>query len=172
MGRCGEQCFGVEAPAHIVSMPKHDNEPTDYIALFRHGVDEKRRIQIPAQWRPSRRDIEFMLIRWPKGDQQQVCLLALGPSDWRTLVEKIKAMPFSDPKAQALRRVLGANSDRVALDKAGRICIPEATAKAAGIEKEAVVVGLLDRFEIWNPDRYEAMHASDQQLIEEAIKMV
>jgi hypothetical protein len=38
------------------------------------------------------------------------------------------------------------------LDKAGRICLPEGMARAAGIKDEAVLVGLLDRFEIWNPE--------------------
>jgi len=42
----------------------------------------------------------------------------------------------------------------VTLDKGGRICLPEAMAKAAVIDKEAMLVGLVDRFEIWNPERY------------------
>lgn len=148
------------------------SEPIYYNSHYRHGVDEKRRVQIPAKWRPAEADIQFTLILWPKGTMQEACLLVLPPEEWRALVMKLKAMPFADPKAEALRRLLGMKSDRVTLDKSGRICIPEAMAKAVGIEKEAVLVGLLDRFEIWNPERFEAASAVDQEMSPEAFKLI
>jgi DNA-binding transcriptional regulator/RsmH inhibitor MraZ len=45
-------------------------------------------------------------------------------------------------------------------------------AKDAGIDKEAVLVGLLDRFEIWSPKRYENVEASDAIMAQEAFKMM
>ena len=45
-------------------------------------------------------------------------------------------------------------------------------ARAAGIENEAVLVGLVDRFEIWNPSRYEASSAVDEQLMSEAFQLI
>ena len=117
-------------------------------------------------------DVQFTLVLWPKGSEKEACLLVLGPDDWQALVQKIKGMPYSDPTAQALRRILGTKSDRVMLDKAGRICVPEWMAKAVIIEKEAVLVGLLDRFEIWNPERYATTSAVDEQLLPEAMKLI
>ena len=148
------------------------NEIIYYNSLYRHGVDEKRRVQIPAKWRATETDMELTLIIWPKGTQQEACLLVLPPDEWNSLVQKLKAMPFSDPKAEALRRLLGTKSDRVALDKAGRICLPDAMAKAAAIDREAVLVGLVDRFEIWNPSRYEAASTIDEELAPEAFKLI
>ena len=58
------------------------------------------------------------------------------------------------------------------LDKAGRICLPEEMAEAAGIKSEAVLVGLLDRFEIWNPARHEKIKATDAVMAHEAFKMM
>jgi MraZ protein len=58
------------------------------------------------------------------------------------------------------------------LDKAGRICLPEAMAKAAGIGEQAVLVGLLDRFEIWSPERYELVKTSDAIMAQEAFKLM
>ncbi len=57
-------------------------------------------------------------------------------------------------------------------DKAGRICLPDEMARAAGIKDEAVLVGLLDRFEIWNPSRYETVKAADAVLASEAFKLM
>jgi MraZ protein len=149
------------------------SETIYYNSFYRHGVDDKRRLQIPSKWRrPADTSIEFTLILWPKGSMADACLLVLPPDEWNALVQKLKALPFSDPKAEALRRLLGRKSDRVALDKVGRICLPEGMAKAAAIENEAVLLGLVDRFEIWNPARYEAANAVDEQLFAEAFRQI
>lgn len=142
-----------------------------YNSSYRHGIDDKRRVQVPAKWRPEV-ETEYTLILWPKGSQQEACLLVLPPDLWLQLVGKLKAMPFSDPKAEALRRLIGSKSDRVTLDKSGRICLPEHMVKAVGIEKEATFVGLVDRFEIWNPERYAAANLVDQELSSEAFKLI
>src|SRR2546421_4932576 len=142
-----------------------------YNSLYRHGVDDKRRVQIPAKWRSAEAEI-LALVIWPKGNMTEACLLVLPPREWEALVQKVKAMPFADPNTEALRRLLGRKSDRVTLDKGGRICLPEAMANAAAIDKEAVLLGLLDRFEIWNPERYEAASAVDNELSPEAFKLI
>jgi MraZ protein len=151
--------------------PNVSIEQVYYSSCYRHGVDEKRRVQIPAKWRASASEV-LTLILWPKGAVSEACLLVLPPSEWQALVQKLKEMPFADPKAQALRHLLGKKSDRVTLDKGGRICLPEGMAKAAGIEQEAMLVGLVDRFEIWNPERYAAASAVDDQLLPEAFKLI
>jgi len=148
------------------------NEIIYYNSLYRHGVDEKRRLQIPAKWRPADANVELTLILWPKGATPDACLLVLPPEEWVSLVQKLKALPFADPKAEVLRRILGRKSDRVTLDKGGRICLPEGMAKAAAIDKEAVLLGLVDRFEIWNPERFEASSAVDEQLASEAFRQI
>src|SRR6185295_19261856 len=135
-----------------------------YNSVYRHGVDEKRRLQIPAKWRPTEENFEFTMVLWPGAVPQQPYLLVLPPEPPHLLMEKIKTMPYSDPKADSLRRLLGKKSDQVVLDKGGRICLPEMMAKGASIETEAVLIGSLDRFEIWNPDRYEVASKVDDAL--------
>ena len=81
-------------------------------------------------------------------------------------------MPFGDPQAETLRRLIGGKSDRVTLDKSGRICLPDPMAKAAGIGKDAKLVGLVDRFEIWSMERYKEITAADEVLSSTAYKMV
>ncbi len=45
-------------------------------------------------------------------------------------------------------------------------------ARGAGIKNDAVLVGLLDRFEIWNPERYEKVQAADAELAPDAFKLM
>jgi MraZ protein len=144
---------------------------TYYNSFYRHGVDEKRRIQVPAMWRPEQPGIEFTLILWPKS-KEGPCLRVLPPEEMDELMRSIDAMPNSDPNKVVLKRFIGSESIQVALDKAGRICLPEEMAKASGIKDEAVLVGLLDRFEIWNPERYDKVRASDAIMAQEAFKLM
>ena len=76
------------------------------------------------------------------------------------------------PTRCVLKRFIGSESVQVTLDKAGRICLPEKMATDAGISDEAVLVGLLDRFEIWSPERYERVKASDAVMAQEAFKLM
>lgn len=146
-------------------------EPTYYNSKYWHGVDEKRRVQIPAKWRPAKPEVEFTLIVWPKA-KEGPCLRALPPKEMAELMRDIDAMPNDNPNKVVLKRFIGSESIQVAVDKAGRICLPEEMARAAGIKDQAVLVGLLDRFEIWNPDRFEAVKASDAVMAHEAFKMM
>src|SRR5438034_4012383 len=76
---------------------KPSSEPVYYNSLYRHGVDEKRRVQIPAKWRTPETEV-LTLVLWPKGVMPEACLLVLPPKEWEALVQKLKAMPFADPR--------------------------------------------------------------------------
>jgi MraZ protein len=145
--------------------------PTYYNACYRHGVDEKRRVQIPAKWRPAESGTEFTVILWPKYAEGP-CLRVLPPVEMAELMASIDAMANDDRNKTVLKRLIGSASMQVALDKAGRICLPDEMAREAGIQNEAVLVGLLDRFEIWNPDRYDKVKAADAVLASEAFQLM
>jgi MraZ protein len=146
-------------------------EPTYYNSMYQHGVDEKRRVQIPAKWRPSESGTELTLMLWPKA-KEGPCLRVLPPAQMAKLMRQVDALANTDTSKVVLKRFIGSESVQVALDKAGRICLPEKMARDAGISTEAVLVGLLDRFEIWSPERYERVKASDAVLAQEAFKLM
>jgi MraZ protein len=146
-------------------------EPTYYNSLYRHGVDEKRRVQIPAKWRPAEPGTELTLVLWPKA-KEGPCLRVLPPQQMAKLMQEVNAMPNSDSNKVVLKRFIGSESVQVTLDKAGRICLPEKMTRDAGIGEEAMLVGLLDRFEIWSPERYERVKASDVTMAPEAFKLM
>ncbi len=142
-----------------------------YNSTFRHGVDEKRRVQIPAKWRPEEEGVELTLMIWPK-HQAGTCLRVLPADRMAKLAADIDAMPNGDPAKGILKRFVGSKSVQVALDKSGRICLPDDMAAAAGIKNEAVLVGMIDRFEIWSPNRYEQVEALDAMLSPKAFELM
>jgi MraZ protein len=145
--------------------------PTYYNSCYRHGVDEKRRVQIPAKWRPEAPGTELTVILWPK-HQAGACLRVLPPDQMAKMKADIDAMPNSDPNKVVLKRFIGSESTQVTLDKSGRICLPDEMAQVAAIKDEAVLVGLLDRFEIWNPKRYDDVKAADAVLAPKAFELM
>lgn len=147
------------------------NEICVYNSRYRHGVDEKRRVQIPSKWRPSKPGTEFTLIVWPK-HKAGVCLRVLPPQEMAKLMAELDAMPAD--KRGSLKRQIGSQSTQVTLDSAGRITIPQDLADSANIkaEDEVVMVGLLDKFEIWNPKTHEAVKAADEVLSAQAFELM
>jgi len=138
---------------------------------YLHGIDEKRRLQIPAKWRPEEPGVEFTVIVWPK-HQAGTCLRVLPLDKLEKLVAEIEAMTNTDPRKDVLRRLVGGNSEQVTVDKAGRICLPESMALAAGLNNEALLVGLFERFEIWEPGRYKLVEAADAVHQAQAFEMM
>jgi MraZ protein len=151
--------------------PNEAAGPIYYNSLYHHGVDEKRRVQIPAKWRPEELSTELTLVVWPKA-KEGPCLRVLPPRQMALLARDIEAMPNADPNKGILKRIIGSKSVQVTLDKSGRICLPEEMAQAAGIGEQAVLVGLLDRYEIWNPERYARVTVSDEIMAQEAFKLM
>lgn len=146
-------------------------EPTYYNSCYRHGVDEKRRVQIPAKWRPEESGTELTVIVWPKHEAGS-CLRVLPPAQMAKLKSDLDAMPNSDRNKGLLKRFIGSESVQVTLDKAGRICLPEEMAHKAAIKDEVMLVGVIDRFEIWSPDRYKNVKAAEAVLAPEAFQLM
>lgn len=143
-------------------MPDADLNVPSFHGNFSHGIDESRRVMIPAKWRPKDPKVVFTVILWPIGGEE--FLLVLPPERWQVMLDKLKTKSLHDKRVATLERVIGATSAPLLLDRVGRFCLPDNLAKAAAIERQADFVGRLDKFEIWNPQRYQASTAADKSL--------
>jgi MraZ protein len=144
-----------------------------YNGLYRHKVDNKRRVPVPFRWRPAEPDsaTEFTLLVWPK-HQAGTCLRVLPPDQLAKLLAEIAALPNSDPNKSVLKRSIGTCSAQAKLDSVGRITIPDEMAEAAEITTDVVLAGMLDRFEIWSPKRYAIAKLLDKALLPRALDMM
>jgi MraZ protein len=138
-----------------------------YNSSYAHGVDEKRRLKIPAKWRGPK---AFTLVLWPYSPGG-ACLRVLPPAQATNMLRDIEAMPNGEQKTM-LKRIIGRDSEQVTLDGAGRMLLPERMAREAGITDQAVLVGLLDRFEIYSPERSNKVKEADSVMAREALKLI
>ena len=139
---------------------------------FRFGVDASRRVMIPSKWRPEEKhkNVEFHVILWPIVEKEY--LLVLPPDRWQVLLDKLKGSSLNNRSMAALEREIARNSAPVKLDSVWRLTLPEGLAAGADITDEALFVGRLNKFEIWNPKRAKAAAQAHTALVKEIAETI
>ena len=129
------------------------------IGEYEHSIDAKGRIIFPVRLREDFGE-KFIVT---KGLEK--CLYVYSVEEWQRLEDKIRALPMV--QGMALQKFLVAPASLMETDKQGRILLPQKLREYAGLEKEAVVNGVQNRVEIWDPaewDRY--LDGSDEDFDE------
>lgn len=116
---------------------------------YNHSVDTKGRLIIPSKFRELLGE-ECIVTRGLDG-----CLFVFPMNEWEIYEEKLKKLPMTDKNARAFVRFLTAGAASCEFDKQGRILLPATLRKFAGIEKDVVLAGLLNRIEIWSEEHWE-----------------
>lgn len=111
---------------------------------FEHTLDAKGRISMPAKLRKDMGEI-FVITKGLDG-----CLFAFSQEEWLNFESKLKALPLSDKNARNFVRFFLAGATECELDKQGRFLIPSNLREAAKLEKEAMIIGVGTRLEIWD----------------------
>jgi MraZ protein len=122
-------------------------QPSSFLTgEFRHTLDDRSRVAVPVRFRPRLAE-GATLSRWLDN------CLGLFPHDaWDELATKIAGLPLTNPRAREFARFMSSGAVEVVLDKQGRILVPGYLREYAGLsEGEVVVVGALNRLEIWAP---------------------
>lgn len=89
------------------------------------------------------------------------CVVGFTPSQWAVIEEEVGKLTTPSRKARNFMRVIISGSEELTLDKQGRVTIPALLRKKAMLDKEVILAGSGERFEIWNVDRYEALMDED-----------
>ena len=112
-----------------------------------HSIDAKGRLFIPAKLR------EELGVTFYLAMGVDECLAIYPQETWNRFTEKFASLPMSQSAAM---RPLFANASKCELDSQGRIVIPQKLRKYAGLEKDAVIIGVNDRAEIWSAETWNA----------------
>ena len=122
---------------------------------YNHTIDTKGRLIIPARFREALGE-EFVLTKGLDG-----CLSIYPMSEWESFEEKLKALPLTDKNARAFSRFFVAGATLCELDKQGRILVPGTLREFAGLDKEVVLTGNLNRVEVWSKEKWEENNSYD-----------
>lgn len=120
-----------------------------YLGSYLHQVDDKGRLALPAAFRRGTAAAPLVLVQIFEN------ALTLYPQPtWSEVEARLRDLVRRQPTARPYLLGVTANAAEVTPDKAGRILLPQRLQAAVGIDGPALLVGAIDRVEIWNPDRF------------------
>lgn len=120
-----------------------------FMGEFHHTIDAKGRMIIPAKFRDDLGET-FVLTR---GLDQ--CLFGYPMDEWKILEDKMRALPLTKKDARAFTRFFFSGATECEIDKQGRVNIASPLRQYAELDKDCVVIGVSNRFEIWSKEKWE-----------------
>jgi MraZ protein len=138
-----------------------DFQPAVFKGTYRYRIDGKGRLPVPTAFRRALGQGGVVLTLLDE------CLAAYRPPEWQRLEARLRALPAFNKQARALTRLLTSRAADCTLDMQGRILLPPPLRHAAGLEREAVVVGVLDRFELWRPAAWDSFLHDSEKLLDD-----
>jgi MraZ protein len=132
-----------------------------FLGEFHHTIDDKGRLTFPAKFRDALADGLVIV----KGFEQ--CLFVFSRLEWPKFERKIREKQMLKENARRLSRLFFAGASEETLDKNGRVVIPGKLREFAQLEKDAIIVGVSDRLEIWSKTHWERYVTEAEKTYEE-----
>ncbi len=135
-----------------------------FLGEYEYKVDGKGRLPLPPKFR-AELGAELMLT---KGAEK--CIVVYPAAEWRKLADTLapKAVPSS--KLRKLNRSIFGTAFSLSIDGQGRIALPAVLRQYAEISDTAIVVGLNNYIEIWNPSLWEAEKSATEEQVWQIIE--
>jgi len=112
-------------------------------------IGDKGRTALPKKYRQELGE-KVILARWYEN-----CLVVVGTEVWRKLAGEIAKRPFMVASGRETDRFLSGGAFEIELDKQGRLVIPESLRNYAGLKEEIIFIGLGNRVEIWDSQKWQ-----------------
>jgi MraZ protein len=133
-----------------------------FAGTYKHSLDAKNRIVIPAKHRAAipdgDRDRGFYVSLWQLGETR--CLSLFTKAAWRELMGRLETLAAQDEKAEAYLTKISASAEFVEADRGWRIVVPETLIKSSGLGAEVVLVGRNWQILVMNPADWERFDAN------------
>ena len=134
---------------------------------FEHSVDAKGRVSVPSRFRDILAErYEGRLVLTMDFDK---CIMVYPLEEWERVEEKIKSLPQSQKEVKDFTRFVFSNATECELDKQGRILIPPSLREGARISKAVMVLGMLNKMEIWDKVAWDARKSQTGDKIGEVL---
>ncbi len=119
------------------------------IGEFRHIIDNKKRISMPASFR---REVGKKLVITKGLDN---CLFAYTLEGWKKTSIELNKLPMTQSAARSFSRFILGSAFEVGIDTMGRVLIPDHLKVFADLKNRVVIVGLNNRIEIWDERKWK-----------------
>jgi MraZ protein len=137
-----------------------------FMGEYRHTIDNKGRLIIPVKFRDG---LGSLFIATKGLDE---CLFLYSEAEWSILEQKLKSLPFTKADARAFVRFFFSGATECQLDKQGRILLPPNLREYAGLEKDAILLGVSNRVEIWSEANWQEYSSKAAAAYEEIAEKI
>jgi MraZ protein len=129
---------------------------------YYQSIDPKGRIILPAKFREvlSQRYDQNLIIT----KHLDKCLMAFPVAEWIVKESELKRLPTGRRDVRMLKRFYMASASECSLDRQGRIVIPPSLKQFANLEKNVVIAGAIDHFEIWERELFCEFTGLDESI--------
>jgi len=131
------------------------------IGEFRHTIDTKNRISLPAKFRKEMGKKVFVT----RGLDN--CLAVYTEKSWKQILDKLSGLSMSKASERGFNRFMLSGATEVSVDSLGRILVPDYLQEFAGIEKKVVWTGAGDKAEMWSEESWNTYLMKNQSNPEE-----
>ena len=131
-------------------MGESGGKMTMFIGQYRHNLDAKNRIIVPARFRDGLGE-EFVVTKGLDG-----CLSIFTADKWTEMIGRLERIPATKREARQYLRSLTSKAVECSLDNQGRIQLPQFLIATANIKKSCVIVGVADHVEIWPEETWDS----------------
>jgi MraZ protein len=138
-----------------------------FLSTFEKQLDAKRRIVVPQEFRALVSGPFDGIICFPSIEAD--CIEGGGQTLFDRYQGVVDELDFGDPLRTALETSIFGGMARLSFDTAGRVTLPENLCDMFGLNDWVVVVGLRDRFQIWERDAFQAHRASQREAAREGL---
>ena len=132
-----------------------------YTQKYHHNIDEKGRLIIPAKFREEIGN-SFVVTKGLDG-----CLFVYSLVEWEKIVNKLKTLPFTKKDVRTFSRFFLASATVCLFDRQGRINLMNSLTLYAGLKKECAIIGVNDRLEIWDLDKFNNLMKEKERELDE-----
>ena len=122
-------------------------------------IDTKGRMALPSRYRELLSESMVVTI-----DTEETCLLLYPEAEWQKIEISLQKLPSFNPAARRIQRLLIGHATDVDLDAQGRILLPLELRQYAQLQKQTVLIGQGNKFEIWDEIQWQV---SRQKWLEE-----
>ena len=141
------------------------------------NLDVKGRLAIPIRYRDAIQELcgGRLVLTYSAFDSGALYLYP--EQEWERVRDEVTGLSTFNPGHRSLQRRLVGSASAVEPDGNGRIQLPQTLRQVAGLEKKVVLLGMGDRFEIWNETilnqkRIEEERSVDGAASEEMARLV
>ncbi|APX73057.1 division/cell wall cluster transcriptional repressor MraZ [Companilactobacillus allii] len=132
-----------------------------FMGEYHHTIDSKGRIIIPAKFRKEIGNV-FVITRGMDG-----CLFGYSMDQWEKLESQLDKLPLTKKDARSFTRFFYSAAAEVEFDKQGRVNLSTSLTEFAKLKKNCVVVGVSDRIEIWDENKWSEFSQQAEDNFEE-----